>query len=198
MFKPNIRGVGKKNLRFELAGWRNHQDESLIKHPYPWRHSWIELVAGDSSLTPVLARSGQVFLVQSSAPAMANIAATKSRLSPRKYLLFSLISGLGVLASVMLMPIDSEIRTSSDNSDEPSVILDCANVLQNPEQEITKWLNGTASNQASIQEAQREELGGVQFRRINASCGDQQVKIQITLTLRDKTWQLKKFTRLAN
>jgi hypothetical protein len=198
MFKPNIRGVGRRNLRFELAGWRNPSDDSLIKHRYPWRRSWIELASADSSLTPVLARSGQVFLVQASKPNMASIAPAKTRSRPRKFLLFSAVSAIGFLAGVMFVPTASAKRTVVEKPLDLVAEKDCSKVFQNPEIEITKWLVGKNSDELLIEEVLREELGGIQLRRINASCGDQQEQIQITLTLKDKAWQLKKFTRLEN
>lgn len=198
MFKPNIRGVGKRNLRLELTGWRNREDGSLIKHRYPWRRSWIEVVTGDSSLTPVLARSGQVFLRQSSAPAMARMAPAKTSSRPSKFVFFGAVSAVGVLVVVMFVPTASAEKVSIAKEGDAIAALDCTKVLQSPEQEINKWLAGLSSDQVVIQEVQREELGGVQLRRIEASCGDQQEDLQITLTLRDKAWQLKKFTRLEN
>jgi hypothetical protein len=197
MFKPNIRGVGRRNLRFERAGWRNPSDDSLIKHRYPWRRSWIELASADSSLIPVLARSGQVFLVQSSKPNMASIASAKTRSRPRTFLLFGAVSAIGVLACVMFVPTASAKRVV-EKPIESIAEIDCSKVFQNPESEITKWLVGKNSDELLITEVLREELGGIQLRRINASCGDQQEQIQITLTLKDKAWQLKKFTRLEN
>ena len=198
MFKPNIRGVAKRSLRLELVGWRNSQDNSLIKHRYPWRLSWIELAAGDSSLTPALARSGQVFLVQKPPVAVAQVflAAIRSKLN--KYVLFCVISAIGVLLGVLLVPTSWAKKTVVAAPSSPAAIIDCKRVLLNPENEITKWLNGTGSDVIVFQEIQREELGGIQFRRISVSCDEEQQVLQATFALRDKAWQLKKFARLDN
>lgn len=198
MFKPNIRGVGRRNLRLGLAGWQDRSDGSLIKHRYPWRRSWIERVAGDSSLTPVLSRSGQVYLVQSSVPKVASYAAAKTRWQQRNFLLFAAVSAVGVLAGVIFLPTASAMRAVVEKPIESIAETNCSKVLQNPETEITNWLSGENSDVIDVQEVQREELGGVQLRRIIASCGDQQQAFQINLTLKDKAWQLKKFTRLEN
>ena len=198
MFKPNIRGVAKRNLRVALAGWRNLQDNSLIKHRYPWRLSWVEQLAGDTSLSPALARSGQVFLVRSAPVSQTKSLSELSR-PRRKYLFwFGLISAIGVLAGVMFVPASAAKKTAVAAPSKSPVIAVCKTILQNPVQEITKWLDGVGSDGIEINEIQRQELGGFQLRRINAVCDDQQVVFQITLSLKDKTWKLKKFTRLAN
>jgi hypothetical protein len=198
MFKPNIRGVGKRNLRLELAGWRNREDYSLIKHRYPWRLSWLELASGDSSLTPMLARSGQVFLVQKSPIAKTKASLGVSRSRSKTFSLFLVITAISLLLGFLLVPTYMAKKTAVAEPRTTATITDCKGVLLNPENEIAKWLNGIGSNQIVIQEIQREELGGIQFRKISISCDDQQRVLQTTFTLRDKTWQLSKFARLDN
>ena len=198
MLKPNIRGVAKRNLRIAVAGWRNLQDNSLIKHRYPWRLSWVEQLAADSSLSPALARSGQVFLVRSAPASQTKSVSELSRPRPKYFFWFGLISAIGVLAGVMFVPTASAKKTALATPGKLPVVAVCKSILINPEQEITKWLDGVGSDEIEINEIQRQELGGIQLRRINAVCDDQQVDFQITLSLKDKTWKLKKFTRLAN
>jgi hypothetical protein len=198
MLKPNIRGVAKRNLRVALAGWRNLQDNSLIKHRYPWRLSWVEQMASDSSLSPALARSGQVFLVRSAPASQTKSVPGSSQPRSKYFFWFALISAIGVLAGVMFVPTAAAKKTAGTAPSKLPVVAVCKSFLINPEQEITKWLDGTGSNEIAIKEIQRQELGGVQLRRISATCNDQQADFQITLSLRDKTWRLKKFTRLAN
>ena len=113
-------------------------------------------------------------------------------------MIFGAVSAIGVLAGVVFVPTASAKRAIVETPIESTAEIDCSKVLQNPEQAITKWIAGEDSNVFVVQEVQREELGGIQLRRINASCGDQQEDFQITLTLKDKAWQLKKFTRLEN
>lgn len=136
---------------------------------------------------------------------MARMAPAKTSSRPSKLALFGAVSAVGVLVVVMFVPTASAEKVSIAKEGDAIAkegdaiaALDCTKVLQSPAQEINKWLAGLSSDQVVIQEVQREELGGVQLRRINASCGDQQEDLQITLTLRDKAWQLKKFTRLEN
>jgi hypothetical protein len=198
MFKPNIRGVGKHNLRLELTGWRNREDNSLIKHRYPWRLSWIELATADSSLTPMLSRSGQVFLVQESPVAKTKTILGVSRSRSRTFALFGVISAISLLLGFLLVPTSMSKKTAVAEPRSTATMTDCKEVLLNPENEIAKWLNGTGSKQIVIHEIQREELGGIQFRKISISCDDQKRVLQTTFTLRDKTWQLKKFARLDN
>ena len=198
MLKPNIRGVAKRNLRIAVAGWRNLQDNSLIKHRYPWRLSWIEQLAEDHSLSPALARSGQVFLVRSAPAPETKAVSAVSRPRPKSIVWFGLISALGVLAGVMFVPASAAKKTAVAAPSKSPVIAVCKTILQNPVQEITKWLDGVGSDEIEINEIQRQELGGIQLRRVNAVCDDQQVDFQITLSLKDNTWQLKKFTRLAD
>lgn len=129
---------------------------------------------------------------------MARMAPAKTSSRPSKFVFFGAVSAVGVLVVVMIVPTASAEKVSIAKEGDAIAALDCTKVLQSPEQEINKWLAGLSSDQVVIQEVQREELGGVQLRRIKASCGDQQEDLQITLTLRDKAWQLKKFTRLEN
>ena len=198
MFKPNIRGVGKRNLRIGLAGWRNRHDNSLIKHRCPWRRSWVEQVASDPSLSPVLARSGQVFLVRRALAAETKADSALGLPGPKNLVWFGLIIAIGVLAAIMFVPTAANKKTAFVAPSKVPALVDCKTLLKHPEHEITRWLDKVVTSEIAIKELQRQELGGIQLRRINATCDDQQVVFQITLSLRGKEWQLKKFTRLAN
>ncbi len=106
------------------------------------------------------------------------------------------VVGLAVGAALLSTGTVQKVHTalpSQANFDH-----DCKSILRNPEAEITKWLAGIDLDQVKVQEIQREELGGVQLRRIHTLCDDLQANFRITLTLKDKVWHLKNFARLEN
>lgn len=198
MFKPNVRGLGKHDLRLELAGWRNRVDNSLIKHRYPWRRSWPEQVSRDASLSPVMARSGQVLLVQNASQVATKSNHANFQTKPRRSLQVGVISGIAGVAVLLLVPTSTTNKVAVVEVKKVPAAFDCKEYLQNPVREITMWLNGSGVDEIEIEEIDRQELGGVQFRQINTLCGNNRAGFQITLTQRDQVWHLKKFTRLED
>lgn len=198
MFKPNIRGVAKNALGFGFAGWRNSEDDSLIKHRYPWRRNWVELLNGDDSLKPLLARSGNIYLSK-----QANLPEKgKSNALPKKRIA---IFGSAVFTAVILLISLFNFQSDSDERAElgtevkqESSPADCESLLRNPDMEFEEWLLGTTHKRLNITETQRAVLGGVQFRRVSVICDQLRADFGLTIILINGVWQLKKFTRLEN
>ena len=202
MLKPNIRGFNKRTLHFGLRGWRIEGEDSTIQHRLPWRRSWVEQIATDETLTPVLARSGQVHLIYSD---------TKSTNEPvartgAKYML-PLVAFAMVLIFVVTMLLPSAQPNPAQPVSQCSAgevacgvveVDQCATVLQNPEAEVTKWLTGLESKTAKITEEQRVLLGGLQLRKVRVTCGTHSQKLKLTLSQTAGAWQLKKFARLED
>lgn len=193
MIKPNVRGVSKRSLRFTWAGWRNLDDDSLIQHRYPWRKNWVEKLAKDTSLRPLLSRSGNVYLAHQIAMAKA----AKSRAgTKRRLVIFSCAVAILTLFTIPLLDVESQ-------SQEPvltqaSVPVDCESMLNHPDKEFQAWLQGKSNSRFTISETQRAVIGGVELRRVEVFCDQLQSIFSLTMTFRNGEWQLKKFARLDN
>ena len=195
MFKPNIRGVSKRGLKFGLTGWQIQGQDSRIEHRHPWRLSWIERVAVDSSLHPVLARSGQVYLICEGA---RSVKGTPVRTGAKKKILFTAVVAVCVFAGAMLVSPAQEKQAQHVSKYSAVAVDSCSVILQDPGELIGNWLAGEMSKEAVVTEEQQILLGGLQLRKIGISCGTQDQNFQLTLTQKGSSWQLKKFTRLEN
>lgn len=195
MFRPNIRGFSKQSLRLGLFGWRIERSESFIKHRWPWRLSWVETIASDEVLTPVLARSGFVHLISKAGTKAHVVSAGLRRL--RGSLLWFGSTVCVVSVAILCTPLE-ENQTKS-HSPSPAVSPEsCAALLQNPKKLVAKWLAGSESEITKITEENRLQLGGIQLRKVSIACGTQIESVQLTLIADGSAWRLKKFTRLEN
>lgn len=202
MFKPNVRGVSKRSLKFGLAGWQS-SESFMIQHRYPWRRNWVEKLAADDSLRPLLARSGNVYLSKrvDATELKKSTHSSKKRLAIYGYALFALIFLLTSQIVIIENPIDSSFSKpaiSRPAARETSSVVNCESIMKDPEGKIREWLAGRAQEQLTISETQRSVLGGVQLRVILVSCGQLRRDFNLTLTLTQGEWKLKKFTRLEN
>ena len=112
VFKPNIRGVPKRTLRFGLHGWLDIKSNQLIQHRWPWRRTWIEMLDREPDLHPIVSRSGQVMLVRQ------NPSGNPKRI---KFKLFAtiLVVLFGTLLALGLSRLDfrpSELNSRSETS----------------------------------------------------------------------------------
>lgn len=193
MIKPNVRGVSKRSLRFTGAGWRNSEDDSLIQHRYPWRRNWVEKLAKDTSLRPLLSRSGNVYLAYQIAMAkdLKSRAGTKSRLV--------IFSGAVAILTLLTVPL-FEVQSQSQKpvSTQASAPVDCESMLNHPEKGFLAWLQGKSNIRFTISETQRAMIGGVELRRVQVNCDHLQSIFSLTMTFRNGEWKLKKFARLDN
>lgn len=200
MFKPNIRGVSKRALRFGVMGWRT-SDAYIIKHRYPWRRNWLERLAADDSLKPLLARSGNVYLAKQDADAVHRQfnGPSKTRFAIYGAAVVSLLLMFLTLVGFQEDSVKTVSSTTSNSgpiASQTSLALECENAMKNPEGKIQEWLLGKKLKPLTIAETQRAVLGGVQLRRVSMICDQQRINANLTITLTHGEWQLKKFTRL--
>ncbi len=76
--------------------------------------------------------------------------------------------------------------------------LSCEQLLAQPEKQVEAWLSGSRSSILKIADLHRQQIGGVQSRVVELSCETKSTILQLTLTLRQNKWTLKKFARLEN
>ena len=198
MFRPNIRGIPRRSLRFGCAGWHDTNSDQLIQHRWPWRNSWIVKLAFEPNLAPVLSRSGLVFLARNES---AEQETPIARLRSRRKLVVSTIAALLVLATITLAMeaprAQSKPKADTGNNLQGALPVGCESMLAEPGQQIESWLGGGKS-QFEIAELQRHQIGGVQSRLIQVSCDSESEILRLTLVLQQKSWILKKFARLEN
>lgn len=200
MLKPNIRGVPRAALRYRLHGWKSAQTGVRIDYRIPWRRNWVEVVASTGGKHPVLSRSGVVYLVTSPSPKtdVGNGIGIKTRW------IFTALLGAGLgIALVSLLPVQSELTSQSEQTAAPAPIADrvqsCNASLINPRTQIEHWLQtGVVRNDLNFEEVNKQNFGGIENRMVKISCEGQSSSFKIQLTLREKKWQLKNFTRLEN
>ena len=197
MFKPNVRGVSKRELRFSFSGWRSSEN-FVIQHRYPWRKNWVEQLSTDETIKPLLARSGNIYLSKELPVAKAIKFKT-----PRHKRIAVFGSAVFTLLLLVIPTIDLEFdshvaATSEQQTRQSASSVDCESILMNPEVMIQEWLAGKPSHQLTITEKQRAVLGGLQFRRVSIACDQQRSDLSLTMTLTQGEWHLKKFTRLEN
>lgn len=199
MFKPNIRGVHRSALRFGLSGWKSAPNAILIQHRYPWRNNWVERLCADERRQPVLARSGQVYLVwplemQSAKPKGANV--------KLRFGIALLVGGViaFVFAQAVPVPRDSpsQVILGAATTKPLSMQEKCSAALTKPGRLFDTWIKTGAAPEVAIQELQRQVFGGVQNRKIQIQCDATKEIYKLSLSLKSGSWQLKRFTRLEN
>lgn len=193
MIKPNIRGVNRRSLRFSLAGWRNSEDHTLIKHRYPWRRNWLEQLNADGSLKPLLARSGNIYLATQAAPGKSG----KTRAIPKSRVALLFI-GMATLLFFTISIVHFQNKPQRSVSVPSAAPVNCESMLKSPESIFQDWLRGNSNSKLTLTETQRAVLGGLQFRRVLVSCDQLQSDFRLTMTFVHGEWKLKKFARLDN
>lgn len=222
MFRPNLRGVARANLRLGFSGWQDATTGQLIEHRWPLREHWVTRLAKNAHLQPVLSRSGQVYLIRSfdvpkvkhesmekGMPLVVD-SAPKTRTSANNKILFATavascvgisiwLLGSGALPTQMQLTQKALIqKTLTQKTQNPEPADECAQNLASPESALNNWLNGKASATYQITEISRFDLGGIQSRTVQLDCGAESQKINLSLIKHGDVWELNKFARLEN
>ena len=200
MLKPNIRGVPRGALRYRLHGWKSAQTGARIDYRLPWRRNWVEVAASTNDKHPVLSRSGVVYLVTSSSPKPG----VQIRVGMKtRWVFIPLLGAVLGIGLVTLLPVQSESASQSALTAAPTPIDDrverCNSSLISPRTEIEHWLQtGAVRNDLNFEVISKQNFGGIENRQVRISCEGQSSSFKIQLTLHQKQWQLKNFTRLEN
>jgi hypothetical protein len=196
MLKPNIRGISKKALRFTIRGWRDTNNGSLIKHRFPWRRSWTELLAIDSKLRPTISRAGQVYLI-SNEP-IKDVVASQTRIRKPILILVILVAVIvfGILGTDLISGTGfQKSATQPETSLQRSTERSCSQIFENPTVTLEQLLGGQESR-VVMTEISRDLIGGVQSRVVNLSCEGTTSLFQLQLTKNKGLWSLNKLARL--
>jgi hypothetical protein len=196
MFKPNIRGFSKAQLRFTLFGWRlREKPESMILHRFPWRRSWLKQLERYPEAQPALSRLGRTHLV-------VELKERPIRTIP-KYLVIAVallvilfISSIGQAES----PSNQDRLTiSRPEPDAPINIASnkCPMADNDYVEVIADWLGNRDISPISISQESQLQIGGVRSTVVLVSCQSNQKRYRITEVMQKGTWEIET-AQLAN
>jgi len=197
MFKPNIRGFPKAQLRLSLLGWRlREKPETMILHRFPWRCSWVKQLGGHPEGQPVLSRSGVTHLV-------VEFKERPARTIPKFLLIaMALFTLLALLLIVQAEPESKQERLSSSRPKDNVPINTAPSTCPVGESEysdkISDWLGNRDISPIGISQESQLQIGGVRSTVVSISCQANQTRLRITEVLQKGSWEIKETAQLDN
>jgi hypothetical protein len=196
MLKPNIRGISRSRLSFSLHGWRNAEDNSVIKHRWLWSKSWLNQLADDPLFEPVLARTGFVYLLGKSNA--ANKPRRPRNFSPRGRRVFLTVLAISIVIVTWLPNLGASsnptVRVETSRAPQES----CHELIRDPATLFESWLSGEHSVALEIRETSSYQVGGFALHTFEITCDSQTSFWRVTAMRQYDTWQLKNYTRIEN
>ena len=197
MFKPNIRGYPKAQLRFTLFGWRlGENPESMILHRFPWRQSWVKHVLSQPDAQPVLSRLGKTHLV-------VELKERPARTIPKYLFIAVAVFTISVLAVIAKAEPASNQDRSSNTSPEPvvpskSTSKECPVAEKDYDEVIGDWLGNRDVSPINVFRESQLQIGGVRSTVVLISCQSNQARYRITEVRQRDTWEMKETAQLDN
>lgn len=197
MFKPNIRGYPKAQLRFTLFGWNlRDKPESIILHRFPWRRSWIKQLGRHPEAQPVLSRLGRTHLV-------VDFKNWPTRTIPK--LIFIALA----LFTILLLAVFSQAGPGSKqdrlSNSKPEAVAPinsatsaCPVTSKDYSDKIRDWLGDRDVSPIDFSQESQIQIGGVRSTVVLISCQSSQKRFRVTEVKQRDTWEFKETAQLDN
>lgn len=191
MFRPNIRGIPRQDLRPGLNGWHlKGQPQKVIPYSWPWRTNWVHQIHRNPKLDVFLSRSGKVHI-------LVDVDGDGNK-KPRGKFFYAVMAGVTALGALMLAT-SSIAETKSiapvELAGSPVAVTNCDQLMLNPDKFLAKE-NSSSQDQLQLKVISEQQLGGVKSKDVSVSCGAQTSDYRVTYIKQKDVWNIKKWVRL--
>lgn len=193
MFRPNIRGIPRQDLRPGLNGWHlKSQPQKVIPYSWPWRTNWVHQIHRNPKLDVFLSRSGKVHI-------LVDVDGDGNK-KPRGKFFYAVMAGVTALGALMLAT-SSIAETKSiapvELAGSPVAVTNCDQLMLNPDKFLAKE-NSSSQDQLQLKVISEQQLGGVKSKVVSVSCGTQRSEYRVTYIKQKDVWNITKWVRLEN
>ena len=196
MFKPSIRSVPKTDLRFQIQGWRQRSTGVLYQHRFPLRRAWIQKIAEEPSLIPVLTRNGQVVLLNSKEELATSSSFVKRGLVLVVCLVFAVSFGsISIFSEAVTSKPVAEGQSSLKTSEAKSA---CSELNTATKKILEQWVADQEEARIKFIEHSSSTIGGIKSQIIEIGCAASSFVLRVSLVKHGDQWVISKFARLEN
>ena len=179
MFKPNIRGHPRSDLRFSARGWISISNQELvILHRVPWRRSWLHQLDMHEDPILLVSRDRRVHL-QIKRTATSKIPSAPKLLAAGSKPLMLIMAFVAATLAVFFgfgsaFQVQETNPVSLPKVESGSRVLSCADIFSNFADIIQKWNSQVplppTKSAFEISRVNRSQLGGVRSSLIDLNC----------------------------